>query len=217
MPKTIKIPKINLLRIPIVMSSGQPQQVESKMEVEEHDEEKRTPKKRTTIKGSGAGPRSAKKKQPEADRKATPVKLRMPKSQQQIEVMGTDGKLYRVDAPSPEDMDVEEVEETQTEEVEKEEVVTPKKKRGQRGEQAGGVQPSRIQARRAVKLTAREKEMMKTAIAVPPALSQEQFLKYQAKHPAPALRTNLLPEVENLERSVAEGDLGRLGLSTDVY
>ena len=108
MPKIIKIPKIDLLRIPIVMSGGQPQQVESKMEVEEHDEEKRTPKKRTTVKGSGAGPRSAKKKHPEADKeKTTQVKVGMPKPLRKIEVMGTDGKLYRVDAPPSEEMDVE--------------------------------------------------------------------------------------------------------------
>ena len=103
MPKTIRVPKISLIRIPIEMSSGQSEQVVEKMEEEEAGKEKKpqseveTPTKRTTVKGSGAGPLSAKKKaQKPKSKPSKPVKVAVPKPQRMIEVVGTDGRLYTV-------------------------------------------------------------------------------------------------------------------------
>ena len=100
MQKTIKIPKISLQRIPIEMSCGQPEQVVKKMEENEAGKEKQpeTPTKRTTVKGSGAGPLSAKKKTQKPKRKPPkPVKVA---TQAMIEVVGNDGKLYAAPMPA---------------------------------------------------------------------------------------------------------------------
>ena len=196
MPKTIKIPKISLQRIPVEMSSGQPEQVVEKMEEEEAgigkqtQGEVQTPTKRTTVKGSGAGPLSAKKKaQQPKSKPSKPVKVVAPEPQRMIEVVGTDGKLYTVPMPAagllkPED-DPEPEEDPESEEE------SPRRKSGGRAEQAAPQLPSRVQAKRAAKQSAQEREMLKAASVAPPALSEAKFKQYRARHPAPGLRTNL--------------------------
>ena len=192
MPKTIRVPKISLIRIPIEMSSGQSEQVVEKMEEEEAGKEKEpqseveTPTKRTTVKGSGAGPLSAKKKaQKSKSKPSKPVKVAVPKPQRMIEVVGTDGRLYTVPMPAAELNKPKEDPETEEEEE------SPKKKHGSKTEQSATQLPSRVQAKRAAKQSAQEREMLRAASVAPPALSETKFNQYRARHPAPGLRTNL--------------------------
>ena len=188
MPKSVKL---IVEKLQVRMSTSENMQVssveggdEENMEVESHGEtmgqgdqaeQLVTPKKRTTVVGSGAGPLSTKKSS-EKKKSKTPVKVGCQGAgAKMIEVVGDDGRIYKVAAPAKQDTAQ----------------VSPhsEKKKSRRKPESGETVQRKTQPR-AAKLSVQEREAALAAVAVPPTIPSTRYEQFKARHPAPALRTS---------------------------